>query len=127
MLLFISQVLSLKAKDVLELHTKASPDWWRGTRDGVEGLIAAKYVKILEDEEVNVREEEDDSDTGVVTKHMSYNTSRSMWEQKTLEKRRSKDRAPDLLQDVPDMSGETEVSLEKQAKKRGTVFQNTAV
>ena len=120
-------MLSLKAKDVLELHTKASPDWWRGTRDGGEGLIAAKYVKILEDEGVSVREKEDDEDTGVVTKHMSYNTSRSMWEQKTLEKRRSKDRAPDLLQDVPDMSGETEVSLEKQAKKRGTVFQNTAV
>ena len=90
-------MLSLKAKDVLELHTKASPDWWRGTRDGAEGLIAAKYVKILEDEEVSVREKEED-DTGVVTKHMSYNTSRSMWEQKTLEKRRSKDRAPDLLQ-----------------------------
>ena len=122
-------MLSLKAKDMLELHTKASPDWWRGTRDGVEGLIAAKYIKILEEEEVKVRDNDEDDDTGVVTKHMSYNTSRSMWEQKTLEKRRSKDRAPDLLQDVPDMSGpgDTEVSLEKQAKKRGTVFQNTAV
>ena len=121
-------MLSLKAKDKLELHTKASPDWWRGTRNGVEGLIASKYIKILEEEEVKFRDDEDD-DTGVVTKHMSYNTSRSMWEQKTLEKRRSKDRAPDLLQDVPDMSGpgDTEVSLEKQAKKRGTVFQNTAV
>ena len=123
-------MLSLKAGDVLELHTKASPDWWRGSRDGVEGLIAAKYVKIIEEKEDVIREQEE-VDGGVETKHMSFNTSRSLWEQRTLEKRRSRDRAPDLLQDVPDMEeepGEAEpVSLEKLAKKRGTVFQNTAV
>ena len=114
----MAKVLSLKAKDVVELHSQASADWWRGSRDGVEGLIAAKYVKIMEE-----GEEED----GVVTKHMSFNSSRSMWEQRTLERRKSKDKAPDLLQDVPDMSQEIEVSLEKQAKKRGAAFQNTAV
>ena len=119
-------MLSLKAKDVLELHTKASPDWWRGSREGVEGLIAAKYVRILEEKEDIIREEEEEDD-GVETKHMSFNTSRNMWAQKTLEKRRSKDRAPDLLQDVPEMTETEPVSLEKAAKKRGTVFQNTAV
>ena len=96
------------------------------------GLIAAKYVRVLEEKEDIIREEEDEEedDGGVETKHMSFNTSRNMWAQKTLEKRRSKDRAPDLLQDVPEMTGpgQTEpVSLEKVAKKRGTVFQNTAV
>jgi len=120
------KVLSLKAKDVLELHTKASPDWWRGSREGVEGLIAAKYVRVLEEKEDIIREEEEEED-GVETKHMSFNTSRNMWAQKTLEKRRSKDRAPDLLQDVPEMTETEPVSLEKAAKKRGTVFQNTAV
>ena len=123
-------MLSLKAKDVLELHTKASPDRWRGSREGVEGLIAAKYVRVLEEKKDIIREEEEEEDDGVETKHMSFNTSRNMWAQKTLEKRRSKDRAPDLLQDVPEMTGpgQTEpVSLEKAAKKRGTVFQNTAV
>uniref|UniRef100_A0A4W4GLE3 Rho GTPase activating protein 4a n=1 Tax=Electrophorus electricus TaxID=8005 RepID=A0A4W4GLE3_ELEEL len=52
--------LSFKQGDHVLLHSKASPDWWRGEVGGVKGLIPHKYIstwclkclKILKQDEV---------------------------------------------------------------------------
>uniref|UniRef100_A0A6I8P9D6 Rho GTPase activating protein 4 n=1 Tax=Ornithorhynchus anatinus TaxID=9258 RepID=A0A6I8P9D6_ORNAN len=43
-----AQELSFQRGDVLQLHLKASGDWWRGERAGVHGLIPHKYITLLE-------------------------------------------------------------------------------
>uniref|UniRef100_A0A6I8NHH4 Rho GTPase activating protein 4 n=1 Tax=Ornithorhynchus anatinus TaxID=9258 RepID=A0A6I8NHH4_ORNAN len=41
-----AQELSFQRGDVLQLHLKASGDWWRGERAGVHGLIPHKYITL---------------------------------------------------------------------------------
>ncbi|XP_038604206.1 rho GTPase-activating protein 4 isoform X2 [Tachyglossus aculeatus] len=43
-----AQELSFQRGDVLQLHIKASGDWWRGERAGVRGLIPHKYITLPE-------------------------------------------------------------------------------
>uniref|UniRef100_A0A5F9C4J8 Rho GTPase activating protein 4 n=1 Tax=Oryctolagus cuniculus TaxID=9986 RepID=A0A5F9C4J8_RABIT len=38
--------LTFQRGDVLRLHTRASPDWWRGELGGVRGLIPHKYITL---------------------------------------------------------------------------------
>uniref|UniRef100_A0A8C6LJV8 Rho GTPase activating protein 4 n=1 Tax=Nothobranchius furzeri TaxID=105023 RepID=A0A8C6LJV8_NOTFU len=45
--------LSFKQGDPLILHSKASPDWWRGEVGGVKGLIPHKYISVLEGPDVS--------------------------------------------------------------------------
>uniref|UniRef100_A0A4W4GIB0 Rho GTPase activating protein 4a n=1 Tax=Electrophorus electricus TaxID=8005 RepID=A0A4W4GIB0_ELEEL len=40
--------LSFKQGDHVLLHSKASPDWWRGEVGGVKGLIPHKYISVPE-------------------------------------------------------------------------------
>ncbi|XP_062396724.1 SLIT-ROBO Rho GTPase-activating protein 3 isoform X1 [Sardina pilchardus] len=40
--------LSFKQGDHLQLHSKASADWWRGEVGGVKGLIPHKYINVSE-------------------------------------------------------------------------------
>uniref|UniRef100_A0A1A8KTR5 Rho GTPase activating protein 4 n=1 Tax=Nothobranchius kuhntae TaxID=321403 RepID=A0A1A8KTR5_NOTKU len=49
--------LSFKQGDPLILHSKASPDWWRGEVGGVKGLIPHKYISVLEGSERGKRDE----------------------------------------------------------------------
>ncbi|XP_068104325.1 rho GTPase-activating protein 4-like isoform X2 [Hyperolius riggenbachi] len=42
------QELSFKKGDTLQLHSKASGDWWRGEISGVRGLVPHKYINIPE-------------------------------------------------------------------------------
>ena len=36
--------LSFKKGDILTLYTQVSSDWWKGTKDGRDGLIPDKYI-----------------------------------------------------------------------------------
>ncbi|XP_056590013.1 SLIT-ROBO Rho GTPase-activating protein 3 isoform X3 [Triplophysa dalaica] len=56
--------LSFKQGDHLLLHTKASPDWWRGEIGGVRGLIPHKYINVLEGAERKERGKKEDSRGG---------------------------------------------------------------
>jgi len=38
--------LSFSKGDKLFLYCKANDHWWKGSKDGVKGLIAAQYVEI---------------------------------------------------------------------------------
>jgi len=121
---FISEnpkVLSLKEGDSLILHSQASADWWRGSRGGVTGLIAAKYVKILDLEEITEKDlEQPQQDEGLIkelqdkqlNKQLSFDSNRRLWEHRTKnEGVKSVEKAPDLLKDVLDKSQEIEVTL----------------
>ncbi len=38
--------LSFKKGDVLTLYTQVSSDWWKGTKDGRDGLVPDKYIML---------------------------------------------------------------------------------
>ena len=38
--------LSFKKADILTLYTQVSSDWWKGTKDGHDGLIPDKYIML---------------------------------------------------------------------------------
>ncbi|XP_073678987.1 SLIT-ROBO Rho GTPase-activating protein 3 isoform X2 [Garra rufa] len=56
--------LSFKQGDHLLLHSKASPDWWRGEMGGVKGLIPHKYISVVEGAERKERGKKEDSRGG---------------------------------------------------------------
>jgi len=116
--------LSFNKGDQLLLFSKANEHWWLGSKGGDQGLIPAQYFEIstrprempalqssitekletfkaqrpTEDKEpIAIHEEEE----GIITKHMSFKSNRSMWETKTLE-RSLKKTTPDLVQDILD-------------------------
>lgn len=38
--------LSFKKGDLLTLYTQVSSDWWKGTKDGRDGLVPDKYIML---------------------------------------------------------------------------------
>ncbi|XP_067302575.1 SLIT-ROBO Rho GTPase-activating protein 3 isoform X2 [Pseudorasbora parva] len=56
--------LSFKQGDHLLLHSKVSPDWWRGELGGVRGLIPHKYISMVEGAERKERGKKEDSRGG---------------------------------------------------------------
>jgi SLIT-ROBO Rho GTPase activating protein len=38
--------LSFKKGDVLTLYTQVSGDWWKGSKDGRDGLVPDKYIML---------------------------------------------------------------------------------
>ncbi|KAA0706978.1 SLIT-ROBO Rho GTPase-activating protein 3 [Triplophysa tibetana] len=56
--------LSFKQGDHLLLHSKASPDWWRGEIGGVRGLIPHKYINVVEGAERKERGKKEESRGG---------------------------------------------------------------
>ncbi|XP_067227926.1 SLIT-ROBO Rho GTPase-activating protein 3 isoform X2 [Chanodichthys erythropterus] len=56
--------LSFKQGDHLLLHSKASPDWWRGEIGGMRGLIPHKYISMVEGAERKERGKKEDSRGG---------------------------------------------------------------
>ncbi|XP_051735763.1 SLIT-ROBO Rho GTPase-activating protein 3 isoform X3 [Ctenopharyngodon idella] len=56
--------LSFKQGDHLLLHSKASPDWWRGELGGMRGLIPHKYISMVEGAERKERGKKEDSRGG---------------------------------------------------------------
>eukprot|EP00090_Calanus_glacialis_P007630 TRINITY_DN16073_c0_g1_i10.p1 TRINITY_DN16073_c0_g1~~TRINITY_DN16073_c0_g1_i10.p1 ORF type:complete len:884 (-),score=266.77 TRINITY_DN16073_c0_g1_i10:79-2730(-) len=92
--------LSFNKGDKLFLFSKASEHWWKGSREGVKGLIPAQYVQmntglvgIYEDSpkeknsDENLRKEDvsssfllDEDHKQIVSKTLSFKSNRSMWE-----------------------------------------------
>ncbi|KAM9324123.1 rho GTPase-activating protein 4 [Gastrophryne carolinensis] len=62
------QELSFKKGDVLQLHSKASGDWWRGELAGLRGLVPHKYISIPEGAERKLEQRalRKEVDTGAV-------------------------------------------------------------
>ena len=130
-----AQALSFSAGDSLVLHCQASQDWWRGNKDGVEGLIPASYIRLLRTEELAAGSDQERrtpdiprkiSDDGIISKLPSFKSNIMMWEQKTLDRKvkaatTTSTKAPDLLKDVLDKSQETEVTVTTQDKKETMV------
>ncbi|XP_048033507.1 SLIT-ROBO Rho GTPase-activating protein 3 isoform X2 [Megalobrama amblycephala] len=56
--------LSFKQGDHLLLHSKASPDWWRGEMGGMRGLIPHKYISMVEGADRKERGKKEDSRGG---------------------------------------------------------------
>lgn len=56
--------LSFKQGEHLQLHSKVSPDWWRGELGGVRGLIPHKYISMVEGAERKERGKKEDSRGG---------------------------------------------------------------
>ena len=117
-----AQALSFCAGDTLVLHSQASQDWWRGNKDGEEGLIAASYIRLVSPEQLAAGTDQEQeqqqqqqlspgeiSDEGIISKLPSFKSNIKMWEQKTLDRKTTK--APDLLKDVLNKSQETEVTV----------------
>ena len=46
------QALSFSVGDTLVLYCRANQDWWRGNKDGEEGLIAASYIRLVTPEQL---------------------------------------------------------------------------
>ena len=128
-------MLNFKANDPLILYSQASADWWKGSNGEANGLIPSKYIRVLEEQKPEVVERQlgDNEGESVETKHLSFNSSKKMWESLspggTYERKKSsKDQAPDLLQDVLDKSQEIEVSVGgAMKKKKDSVIVGTAV
>ena len=38
--------LSFKKGDLLTLYTQVSGDWWKGSKDGRDGLVPDKYIML---------------------------------------------------------------------------------
>jgi len=129
------KVLNFKANDPLILYSQASADWWKGSNGEANGLIPSKYIRVLEEQKPEVVERQlgDNEGDSVETKHLSFNSSKKMWESLSPggtneRKKSSKDQAPDLLQDVLDKSQEIEVSVGgAMKKKKDSVIVGTAV
>ena len=101
-----AQALSFAAGDRLVLYSQASPDWWRGRKDGEEagGLIAASYIRLVspdqpeggsdQDQELQhsppsiQRKDSEVSDDGIISKLPSFKSNVKMWEKKTLDRER---------------------------------------
>lgn len=104
------QELSFSKGDKLFLYCKASEDWWKGSRDGMKGLIPVQYVQISQGSEAspleikNLNEQknipateeeefplkEDDDYKAIETKTLSFKSNRSMWEKIERERSQSK-------------------------------------
>ena len=112
-----AQALSFCAGDTLVRYSQASQDWWRGNKDGEEGLIAASYIRLVSPEQLAAGSHQEQeqlspgeiSDEGIISKLPSFKSNIKMWEQKTLDRKTTK--APDLLKDVLNKSQETEVTV----------------
>ena len=109
-----SRALSFSAGDTLVLYSQASQDWWRGNKNGDDGLVPASYIKLVNPEELAATSEQSispynrrKSEDGIISKLPSFKSNMQMWEQKTLE--RTNRKAPDPLKDVLNKSKETEV------------------
>ena len=133
------RALSFSAGDTLLLYCQASPDWWRGNKEGDDGLmlIPDSYIRLLGQDKpqssllrgsrgsspANIRREMSE-DEGVVSKLPSFKTKKQMWEQKTLDRKATK--APDLLKDVLNKSEEIEIVVPNN-NKQDTVIVDTPV
>jgi len=104
------QELSFSKGDKLFLYCKASEDWWKGSRDGMKGLIPVQYVQISQGSEASPLEtknlnehknipateeeefplKEDDDYKAIETKTLSFKSNRSMWEKIERERSQSK-------------------------------------
>lgn len=126
-----AKALSFSAGDTLVLYSQANQDWWRGNKDGEEGLIPASYIRLVSPEQLAVGSDQGQqnpdnpsemSDDGIIRKLPSFKSNQMMWEQKTLDRKvkaatTTSTKAPDLLKDVLDKSQETEVTVTTQDKK----------
>jgi len=92
--------LSFNKGDKLLLFSEVSEHWWKGSREGVKGLIPAQYVQINaglvamnqdstkeKNRDENARKEGissafllDEDHKPIVTKTLSFKSNRSMWE-----------------------------------------------
>ena len=124
------QALSFSVGDTLVLYCRANQDWWRGNKDGEEGLIAASYIRLVTPEQLAAGSGQEQqpspepdqarkmSDDGIISKIPSFSTNIKMWEQKTLDRKsKATNKAPDLLKDVLNKSQETEVTVRTDDKK----------
>ena len=128
------QALSFSVGDTLVLYCRANQDWWRGNKDGEEGLIAASYIRLVTPEQLAAGSGQEQqsspdqdqarkmSDDGIISKIPSFSTNIKMWEQKTLDRqtnaKASTSKAPDLLKDVLNKSQETEVTVRTEDKEK---------
>jgi len=94
--------ISFKKDDKLILYSKASEHWWKGSKAGVAGLVAAQYVRLITGSDTDMepakemlgreditkkREDElmaqlllEEDPKSVVTKTLSFKSNRNMWE-----------------------------------------------
>ena len=138
-----AQALSFCAGDTLVLYSQASQDWWRGNKDGEEGLIAASYIRLVSPEQLAAGSDQEQdqqqlspnysrkfSDDGIISKLPSFKSNIKMWEQKTLDRKTTKagatNKAPDLLKDVLNKSQER-LTVTNQDKKDTIVVVDTPV
>ena len=120
------RALSFSAGERLHLHSQASQDWWRGSKDGDQEvlLIPDSYIRVVSQDGENTspatpRRKDSDAEEGVISKLPSFNTKKMMWEEKTLERKGGK--APDLLKDLLNKSQETEVVVPTNEKQETLV------
>jgi len=138
-----AQAPSFCAGDTLVLYSQASQDWWRGNKDGEEGLIAASYIRLVSPEELAAGSDQEQeqsqlspdyprklSDDGIISKLPSFKSNIKMWEQKTLDRKTTKggatNKAPDLLKDVLNKSQER-LTVTTEDKKDTIVVVDTPV
>ena len=127
------RALSFSAGETLHLHSQASQDWWRGSKDGDQEvlLIPDSYIRVVGQDQENQdprsrntspatpRRKVSEGEEGVISKLPSFNTKKMMWEEKTLERKGGK--APDLLKDLLNKSQETEVVVPNNEKQETLV------
>jgi len=123
------RALSFSAGETLLLYSQASEDWWRGNKDGDDGLIPSSYIRLVSPSpspspsrgQVSRGASPDtlrrlhSEDEGVISKLPSFKSNKQMWEKKTLDRKAAK--APDLLKDVLDKSQEIEVVTSNDKKE----------